>query len=184
MRVVVVGTSGSGKSTFAQKLAAATGASYIELDLLNWGPGWFDRSKETPEAFIATVAQVTLAQNWVLAGNYRIVRPLIMSRARDVVWLDLPRALVMRQVITRSIWRAAFGGEVFPGCREEWRRMLLKDHPIRWAFDTYHRRRETYTAMMADPAFQHLRFHRCRSRKQVQETLRNLTLSAKPAGPP
>lgn len=175
MRVVVVGTSGSGKSTFAAKLATATGARHIELDLLNWGPNWFDRSKETPSAFVAAVDQATQAKDWVLAGNYRSVRPMIMQRARDVVWLDLPKHVVMRQVISRSLLRAASGTDVFPGCREDWRRMLRKDHPIRWAWDTYDRRRSTYAAMMEDPAFTHLKFHRCRTHKQAKAALHALT---------
>jgi adenylate kinase family enzyme len=36
---VVLGTSGSGKSTFAGRLAAATGIARIELDEINWRPG-------------------------------------------------------------------------------------------------------------------------------------------------
>ncbi len=59
MRVAVVGTSGSGKATFATRLAALAGLRSIELDVLNWGPGWFDRSKQTPDAFVQSVDDAT-----------------------------------------------------------------------------------------------------------------------------
>ncbi|HCU2021331.1 TPA: AAA family ATPase [Pseudomonas aeruginosa] len=40
LRVVVVGTSGAGKSTFSAALAARLGCTHVELDRLYWGPGW------------------------------------------------------------------------------------------------------------------------------------------------
>jgi adenylate kinase family enzyme len=51
MHVMVVGTSGAGKSTFAERLAKAAGLRMVELDLLNWGPNWYNRTAEDPEAF-------------------------------------------------------------------------------------------------------------------------------------
>lgn len=183
MRVVVVGTSGSGKSTFAGRLAVATGLPHVELDLLNWGPDWFDRSKRTPDAFVQSVADATAGPAWVIAGGYRLVRPLTWGRATDLVWLDLPRPLIMRQVVLRSLGRAISRREEFPGCREDWRRLLGPDHPIRFAWTTFHRRRETFTAMTADPAYAHLAVHRCRSRSEVKAALRALTSRRPCRGP-
>ena len=39
-RVVVFGTTGSGKSTVAERLAERTGLRVIELDALFWGRDW------------------------------------------------------------------------------------------------------------------------------------------------
>ena len=41
-RIVVVGTTGSGKSTVARALARAGGLTYVELDAFNWRPGWVE----------------------------------------------------------------------------------------------------------------------------------------------
>lgn len=174
MRVAVVGTSGSGKTTFAGSLAALTGLRRIELDSLNWGPGWFDRSRETPDAFVQSVDEATRGDDWVIAGGYGIVRPLIWSRASDVVWLDLPRGLVMRQVIGRSLKRALMRDDVFPGCREDFRKLFTRYHPIRWAWTTHHRRRGQFAAMFADPAYAHARLLRCRTRGEVKATFTRL----------
>jgi len=40
MRLVVVGTSGAGKATFAQSLAKQCNLAYIELDSLFWSSNW------------------------------------------------------------------------------------------------------------------------------------------------
>ena len=40
MRIVVVGTSGAGKTTLARRIAALLMLPHIELDAINWQPGW------------------------------------------------------------------------------------------------------------------------------------------------
>jgi adenylate kinase family enzyme len=174
MRVVVVGTSGSGKTTFAGRLAAATGIPHLELDQVNWEPGWYSLSENEPDRFIALVDEATQGSCWTVAGGYTKVRAMLWSRATDLVWLDLPRMLIMQQVIGRSLSRAISGKDVFPGCKEDWSRMLTKEHPIRWAWDTYRDRRRRFGAMITDPAFAHLRVHRARSRRDVSRMLNQL----------
>jgi adenylate kinase family enzyme len=39
-RILVVGSSCSGKTTFARALAGILGRPHIELDALHWGPNW------------------------------------------------------------------------------------------------------------------------------------------------
>ena len=39
-KLVVIGTTSSGKSTLAEQLADKLGLDFIELDALNWGPNW------------------------------------------------------------------------------------------------------------------------------------------------
>jgi len=46
-RLVVVGTSGSGKTTVAGQLALILGVPHIELDSLHWEPDWTEADPET-----------------------------------------------------------------------------------------------------------------------------------------
>ncbi len=43
-RISVIGTSGSGKTTVARRIAESLGFPHVELDALHWEPGW----KEAP----------------------------------------------------------------------------------------------------------------------------------------
>ena len=64
-RVNVVGTSGSGKSAFSWRLATALQVDYIEMDALNWLPGWQEASQAD---FDHKLAAAIAADAWVLDG--------------------------------------------------------------------------------------------------------------------
>lgn len=174
LRVLVIGTSGSGKSTFAERLAARTGIAWHELDLINWRPGWHDRHAHEPAAFLADVDAATATGNWVVSGGYSSTRPIILPRLTDLVWLDLPRWQVMAQVINRSVRRAAGDQEVFPGCRENWLRLLRRDHPIRWAWDHHAPNRLKFAGQAQAAAAHGARTHRCSNRSDVDLALNRI----------
>lgn len=117
-RILVMGSSGSGKSTFAQRLSAITGIPVISLDALFWKPGWIesDRAK-----FRARVAEVLRQPRWIVDGNYIAAEGELRRSASDtVIWFDLPRATCMLGILTRI---AASYGRVRPemaeGCPEK-----------------------------------------------------------------
>ena len=60
MRVSVIGTSGSGKTTFAGELARRLGVRHVDLDAINWQPGWRDLSQHDGDEFRRRVADATL----------------------------------------------------------------------------------------------------------------------------
>jgi adenylate kinase family enzyme len=174
MRVSIVGTSGSGKTTFAGRLATAAGARHIDLDAINWQAGWRDLNSHDPEEFRRRVAEAVAQDAWACCGNYSKVRDLVLARATHLVWLDYPRAVVMARVLKRSFHRAWTGEELWPGTgnREQFRRWLDKEHPIRWAWDTYAERRARYTAMFEDPALGHLQRIRIQRQWQADALIR------------
>lgn len=167
-RVSVVGNSGSGKTTLARKLAGILGVPCLELDSVFHQPGWVP----LPAAeFRALVAEAAAADAWVIDGNYSAVRPLVWSRADTVVWLDLPRPVVMRRIIWRTVRRAALRRELWNGNRERWGNLFTwdpKESVISWAWHKHAEYRVSYAAAAGDPANAHLRFIRLRSRGDVR----------------
>ena len=55
MRIVVVGTSGAGKTPLARRIAALLKLPQIELDAINWQSGWRDLTRHDPEEFVRRV---------------------------------------------------------------------------------------------------------------------------------
>lgn len=185
MRVAVSGTSGSGKTTFAAALAEAIGARHIDLDAINWQPNWTGLHRRDPEEFQRRVAMAAAEDTWVSCGNYSTVRPLILARATHAVWLDYPKGVVMTRVFRRSFHRAWTGRELWPGTgnTETFLGWLDKEHPIRWAWDTYAGRRQQIDAEMADPALAHLQKYRLTHPREAAPLIAGLVAEAKNSSP-
>jgi adenylate kinase family enzyme len=153
-RVAVVGTSCSGKTTFAGALAARLQVPHIELDALHWRPGWVPAPRE---AFRQAVATATSADRWVSDGNYSAVRDLVWARATAVIWLDYPFATVLRRALYRTARRALLREEVYSGNRETFRKALLSRESILWwVVTTWGRGRREYRELFRQNAFPHL----------------------------
>ena len=88
-RIVVLGSSGSGKTVLARELAERLGVPHVELDALRFAEDWV----EVPdEVFIERIAAFTEGDAWVVDGNYsRTAHNPRWDRAQTIVWLDLPR---------------------------------------------------------------------------------------------
>ena len=167
-RVSVVGNSGSGKSTLARELASLLGVAYVELDGVFHQAGWVPLDEDE---FRRVVAAAAAGDGWVMDGNYSAVRPVVWARADTVVWLDLPRRTVMRQVAWRTVRRAVTRQELWNGNREPLRNFLTwvpEDSVISWAWHNHGKYRDRYGAAAADPVNAHLTFVRLTSRRDDQ----------------
>ncbi len=176
-RIAIIGNSGSGKSTLARALSARLTFAHVELDALNWRPGWKNLSIEDPERWARVVAEAIAEDVWITDGNYsQVALPQILPRATDVIWLDYSRAVIMAQVLRRSFLRAISGQELWPGTdnREDFRRWVRKDHPIRWAWDTYQSGNERREARFSSPALTHARKHRFKTPRETRRWLANI----------
>jgi len=171
MRISVVGTSGCGKTTLATALARELALPRIELDAINWQAGWRDLQTHEPEEFKRRTAEAVAPEAWVCDGNYAMVRGIVWARATHLIWLDYERPLIMWRVISRSFVRALDQKELFGGNHESFRHWLDKEHPIRWAWDTFLRRRKEYEALLTEPSNAHLAVRRLRHPGEVGELM-------------
>jgi adenylate kinase family enzyme len=112
-RVLVIGSGGAGKSTFATRLARITGLPLIHLDQLFWQPGWIE------PAWKATVQQLVAAERWVMDGNFGGTLDERLQACDTVVFLDLSRWLCLWRVIRRRIrHHGQARPDTTPGCHE------------------------------------------------------------------
>jgi adenylate kinase family enzyme len=172
-RISVVGNSGSGKTTLARRLADRYGLEHIELDALFHHPDWQPR----PEADIRRLVTERLEAatgGWVACGNYSAVRELVWERADTVVWLDVPRRLVMRRVIRRTLRRVLTREELWNGNREPLANLYRWDpnrNIIRWSWMNHAKYANRYGHAMSDQRWEHLTFVRLRSSDDVERWL-------------
>jgi adenylate kinase family enzyme len=171
-RIVVVGTSGSGKTTIARNIARKLGIKRIELDELHWGPNW---TEEPDELFRQRVAKALQAEAWVVDGNYSVVRDIVWPRADTVVWLNYRLGVVMSRVVRRTFARILRREVLWHGNRESFRSAVMsRDSIILWALTTYGRNRHRYSQVPADPQYSHITFIELRSPREARRWLDSL----------
>ena len=169
MRAIVIGTSGTGKTTFARQLAQAVGAPHTEMDALHWGPDW------TPHPlaqFRAAVDAASAGARWVIDGNYTAVRDLLWPRATHIVWLDYSRLRVFGQVLRRTLQRGVRQTPLWAGNRESLRRAFFsRDSILLWSLTTFDKNRRRYADLRAGGAWPQLQWVALPNPRQAQAWL-------------
>jgi adenylate kinase family enzyme len=170
-RVSVVGSSGAGKTTLSRRLAGALGVPHVELDAIFHQPGW----TELPDdEFRRRVAAEVAGDGWVVDGNYGAVKDLVWAAADTVVWLDRPRATVIRRLVLRSARRTVTRQELWNGNREPWSGLFRRDpreNLVLWSWMNHGKQAERYRAGLADPRNGHLTFLRVTNDADVDDLI-------------
>ena len=170
-RIVIIGRTGSGKTTLARELAAALNVPHVELDALYFGP----RFSTVPLAVLRERTSAAVAgDRWVTDGNKSAVRDLVWPRADTIIWLDYPLVVSLWRLGKRALWRASVlreeaaeaGGKTgLP------RQFLSGARGVLVALRTHMRQRREYPRMFAEPENQHLAVVRLRSPRATRRWL-------------
>ncbi len=121
-RILVIGSGGAGKSTFAARLADISGLPLIHLDREYWRPGWV----ETPEDEWATKVDRLVGKDaWIIDGNYGGTMHHRLKACDTVIFLDIPRPICLQRVVRRRIrFQGRSRADMTNGCPER----------LTWAF--------------------------------------------------
>ncbi len=133
-RILVLGCSGTGKSTFARQVGERLGIPVIFMDTLFWNPGWIQAD---PVTFVDRVQAAHAGDHWVSEGNY--IKSTLDSRyaaADQILWLDQPRALRVWRILKRTLGNLGRSRPgMVEGCVERINRDFLKFLKMTWDFD-------------------------------------------------
>lgn len=168
-----MGTLGSGKSTFALALAARLNVPYVELDELNWGPGW---TQASAEELRGRVTEKIAGDSWVIDGNYwRKIGGLVWTRADTVVWLDLPWLVTFLRVLRRTIRRSLSRAALWNGNRETLREAFFsRDSLLLFSIRTARGRRRVGEQRLAQAGRPDLTVFRFRSQADADRWLESV----------
>ncbi len=86
-KIIIIGSPGSGKSTFARKLRDKTGIPAYYLDMLFHKP---DRTTVCREEFDAKLYEIIKLPEWIIDGNYQRTLALRFEACTDVFFFDIP----------------------------------------------------------------------------------------------
>lgn len=173
-KINVIGTSGSGKSTFSAQLARHLECAHIEMDRLFWKPNWQESSDKE---FFSRLEDELKAPSWVLDGNYNRTRAIKWHDVDTVIWVDYSLSRTLFHAVRRALSRSISGKELWPntGNRETLSKSFFsRDSILLWTIKTYHSNRERYLADMDNPQYQHIRFVRLTSPAEARRFLCDL----------
>lgn len=124
-RIMIIGSGGAGKSTFARRLGRALGREVVHLDALYWRAGWAEPPKDE---WARRVAELARGESWILDGNYGGTMDIRLDACDTVIFLDMPRVLCVWRVLKRiASYRKGSRPDIAAGC----------DEHINWEFIKY-----------------------------------------------
>ena len=116
-KVLVIGSGGSGKSTFARRLGELLKIEVKHLDSFYWRPGW----QETPkDEWLNKVQELASEDSWIMDGNFGGTLEFRIQHCDTIVFLDLPRLLCLWRIAKRRlIYRGRSRPDITEGCPEK-----------------------------------------------------------------
>jgi adenylate kinase family enzyme len=116
-RILVLGSSGAGKSTVARKLGERLGVETIHLDSYYWQPNWISTP---PEEWDGKLKALLERDSWVMDGNYPASLSLRLAYADTVIFLERGRLQSLLRCVSRFLrYRGQSRPELAPGCYEK-----------------------------------------------------------------
>jgi adenylate kinase family enzyme len=146
-RVMVYGVTGSGKTTAAARISAATGIPWTSVDDLTWEPGWVPVPEDEQRR---RIGEICARDSWLLDTAYGQWLEVPMAGVDLVVALDYPRWFSLQRLVRRTLARVLDKKTICNGNTETWRQLLGSDSIIRWHFRSFDRKRSRIRAWEAD----------------------------------
>jgi hypothetical protein len=174
-RILILGRTGSGKTTLARELAAAIDVPHVELDALYFGPNF--STAPLPVLRDRTSAAIA-GDRWVTDGNKSAVRDLVWPRADTVIWLDYPLAVSLWRLGKRALWHTSVltaQAAEKDGKAGLLRQFLSAAKGVLTALRSHRGQRREYPKMFAEPENQHLAVVRLRSQRATRRWLARVT---------
>lgn len=170
-RIVILGRTGSGKTTLARELAAALGVAHVELDSLYFGP---DFSTAPLEVLRKRTSEAIAGERWVTDGNKRAVRDLVWPRADTIIWLDYALLVSIWRLGKRALWRTSVLRSEAEKTGEKKgliRKLFSAARGVLTALRSHWNQRREYPHLFAQPENQHLAVVRLRSPQETRRWL-------------
>jgi adenylate kinase family enzyme len=142
-RVLVIGSAGAGKSTFARKLGEKTGLEVIHLDKLYWKPNWVETTDKVEWRRI--LAEILKGESWIIDGNYGNTMEMRLAASDTAILLDFPRYVCIWRALRRVvIYRNRARPDMAEGCHERFDWEFLK-----WIWNYPRRSKPKVEALLA-----------------------------------
>ena len=95
MRLLIMGNSGSGKSTRARAMAAQHGLVYLDLDTIVWEPAQIAMPRSAEQVHADLLAFMAGHEAWVVEGCYGDLVEMALPFCSELVFMNPGRAVCL-----------------------------------------------------------------------------------------
>jgi len=140
-KIIITGTTCTGKTTLGKKLSKECAIKQIDLDDLHFLPNWIEKEKSV---FVRDVIKETKKyDNWIVTGSYQtLLKDTIWQEANLIVWLDYPLNLILRRYFIRTFKRVVLKEKCCGKNYETLSKTFSKESLFLWIFKTYWKRKK------------------------------------------
>jgi adenylate kinase family enzyme len=172
-RIVIIGTTGSGKTFLTQRLATVLGLAMIDLDEFRFEKDWIEISDDVFRQKVTH--ELDRHAGWIVAGNYSVLRDILWPKADTLIWIDFGFWTTLMQLLRRTWRRVTTGEKVCNGNTENWDKVLSRQSILVWFFKTYWRNKKRYADIFENvDEFPHLAKVRLRNRQDVEHFIKKI----------
>lgn len=171
-KVLVIGSGGAGKSTFARRLGKLLEIDVVHLDALYWNPGWIETARDE---WRKTLREILSRDCWIIDGNYSNTLDMRLEACDTVIFLDIARTVCLWRVVKRFLmYRHRRRPDMAAGCSEK-----LNLEFLRWVWNYQNRARPKVLEKLAKHS-QSKRIIRLHSSAEAETFLESVSARKKP----
>ena len=116
-KIVIIGSPGAGKSTFARKLSSILKIKVIHLDRVFWRSRWKEKPIDTR---IDILEKIVREKQWIIEGTYLGASEPRLNAADTIIFLDIYPAMCLQRIIKRHHeYRGCSRRDIPEGCKDK-----------------------------------------------------------------
>lgn len=101
MKILIVGTVGTGKTTLARKLSKEYNIKYYEIDSIVHDD--VNKKKRTPQQQNEIISNINKEDGWIIEGVLRENLEYLLEIVEKIIYLDIPKNIRNKRILTRYI---------------------------------------------------------------------------------
>ena len=101
MKILIIGSVGSGKTTLARKMSEKLNIKYYEMDSIVHDD--IKKIKRKMEEQIAIIEEIDKNPNWIIEGTLRKNLYFLLDKVDIIIYLDIPKNIRKRNIIIRFL---------------------------------------------------------------------------------